>query len=93
LMPVMRILQYVLYAIIIVCGLIAFGGIWMEKRWGSMMAMITAAIVVVMTVTSLLGVMSSVVLIENIIKLLLVIAVVVLAAFPAVKTNKESDIT
>jgi hypothetical protein len=93
LMPVMRILQYVLYAIIIVCGLIAFGGIWMVKRWGTVMAIITATIVAVMTVTSLIGVMSSAMLIESIIKLLLVVAVVVLALIPAAKASTEPELT
>lgn len=93
LIPVMRILQYVLYAIIIVCGLIAFGGIWLGKRWGTVMAIITAAIVMIMAVTSLIGAISTVMLVENIIKLLLAAAAVVLALMPAAKANTSPEIT
>lgn len=66
LMSVMRILQYVLYALIIVCSLIAFGGLWTWKRWGSIMAIVTSVIVLVMSVTLLFGMVTTANLIKNI---------------------------
>ena len=93
LMPAMQILQYVLYAVIIVCGLIAFGGFWLNKRWGSVMAIITAVIVLVMTVTAMLGNISIASLIENVIKLVLGVAVIILAILPGKSKPEVAEVT
>jgi hypothetical protein len=92
-MPAMSILQYVLYAVIIVCGLIAFGGFWLNKRWGSVMAIITAVIVLVMTITAMFGVLPTALLIENIIRLLLGIAVIILAVLPGKRIPETNELT
>lgn len=92
LMSIMRILQYVLYALVIVCGLIAFGGLWTWRRWGSVMAVVTSVIVTVMSVVSLFGMFSTVVLIESIVRMLIALAVVALVLMPgsrAVETVME----
>lgn len=93
LMPAMRILQYVLYAVIIVCGLIAFGGFWLNKRWGSVLAIITAVIVLVMTVTAMFGAMTAASLIECIINLLLGVAVIILAVLPGKSKPEVTEVT
>jgi hypothetical protein len=80
-----RILQYVLYALVIVLGLIAFGGLWAWKRWGMVMAIITAAVVLIMTITGLFRAFSTIVLIEDIVKILLAIAEAVLVLLPKSK--------
>jgi len=84
-MPIMRILQYALYALMIVCGLIAFGGLWTWKRWGIVMAVITSVIVIVMSAVSYFGMISIVMLIENIVKILIALAVIVLVLLPGSK--------
>lgn len=86
----MRILQYVLYALVIVCGLIAFGGLWTWKRWGIVMAVVTSVIVIVMSVMMLFGMVSTVVLVESIIRIVIALAVVVLVLLPKSKTMETA---
>jgi len=83
--PIMRILQYVLYALVIVCGLIAFGGLWTWKRWGNVMAVITSVIVIVMSAVSLFGMISTAVLVESIIRMVIALAVAILVLLPRSK--------
>lgn len=85
LMQLTRILQYGLYAVIIILGLIAFGGLWTWKRWGIVMAIITAAVVLIATIPGMFRFFSIVTLIENILKVLLAIAVIVLVVLPKSK--------
>jgi hypothetical protein len=89
LIQIMRVLQYALYAVIIVCGLIAFGGIWMGRRWGSVMAVVTALVVIVMTVSIMFTAISTTALVVNIASLVLAAAVIVLAVLPGTKTTVE----
>jgi hypothetical protein len=85
LMPVMRILQYVLYALIIVCGLIAFGGLWSWKRWGSVMAIVTSVIVLVLPVIALFGMVTTISLMENIAVIVIALTTCVLVLLPRSK--------
>lgn len=89
-MPIMRILQYVLYALVIGCGLIAFGGLWTWKRWGIVMAVVTSVIVIVMSVVSLFGMISTVVLVESIIRIVISLAVTVLVLLPKSKVMETA---
>ena len=84
-MSIMRILQYILYAFVIVCGLIAFGGLWTWKRWGIVMAVVTSVTVIAMSVVSLFNMITTVVLVENIVRILIALTVVVLVLLPKSK--------
>ena len=85
LMKLTRILQYALYALEIIFGLIALGGLWTWKRWGIVMAIITSAIVLIATIPGMFRMFSAVSLIENILKVLLAIGVIVLVVLPKSK--------
>lgn len=81
----LRIFEYVLYAAIIVLGLISFGGLWNWKKWGTLLAIITSAVVVAGTVPSFIRVFSPLLLVEAILKIALAIAVIVLVLLPKSK--------
>jgi hypothetical protein len=82
---IMRVLEYVLFVLVIILGLLAFGGLWTQKRWGSVMAIITSVIVVVMSVTAFFGPFLTVTLIESIAKMIISITVIVLVLLPGAK--------
>jgi len=84
----MRILQYALYVIVIVCGLIAFGGLWAWKPWGIVMAVITSLIVIVMSAVSFFGISSTLMLIESIVKVIIALVVIVLVLLPVSRVVK-----
>jgi hypothetical protein len=77
-----RVLQYVLYAVELLLGLAAIVGLWLSKRWGMILAIITSAIVLVATIPSMFRIFSVFSLIENLLKILLAIGIIVLVVIP-----------
>jgi hypothetical protein len=84
-----RVLQYVLYAVELILGLIAIGGLWASKRWGIVLSIITSALVLIATVPGIFRSFSTISLIENILKILLAICIIVLVVLPKSKLVKE----
>jgi len=86
----MRIFQYALYAVELVLGLVAMGGLWASKRWGIVLAIITSAVVLTATVPGFFRPMSMFSLVENCLKVLIAIGIIVLVVLPKPKQVEVS---
>ena len=91
-MQTQRILQYCLYVLIIVLGLIALGGLWLSKPWGTVVAIVASAVVIATSAIGLFRMISTISLIENIVKMLIAIAVIVLVLLPKKKEVKTEAV-
>ncbi len=78
-------LQYVLYAVEFLLGLAAIVGLWLSKRWGIVLAIITSAIVLIATLPGMFRFFSAASLIESLLKIVLAIGIIVLVAIPKPK--------
>jgi uncharacterized membrane protein (DUF2068 family) len=78
-------LQYVLYAVEFILGILAIIGLWFSKKWGKILAFITSGVVIVATLPGMFRMFSAVTLIENVLKILLAIGIIVLVALPKPK--------
>jgi lysylphosphatidylglycerol synthetase-like protein (DUF2156 family) len=77
--PIMLGLDIVL---LILAGVAALG-IFKGKRWGVILAIVLAVILILLTLPGLLRIFSAVVLVENLVRILLAVAVIVLLLLPA----------
>ncbi len=68
--------------LLVLAGIAAFG-IFKGKRWGVILAIVIAVLLLLLTIPSLIRIFSAVVLIENLVRILLAVAVVVLLLLPA----------
>jgi hypothetical protein len=80
-----RILQYVLYAVEILLGLAAIIGLWLSKKWGAVLAIITSAVILIATLPGLFQFFNAVSLIESLLKIVLAIGIIVLVVIPYTK--------
>jgi hypothetical protein len=77
-----QILEYILYSVILVLGIIAFGGLWISRRWGIVVSIVTAALVLVETLPGLFQIASPVSLVDSLLKVVLSIGIIVLVVLP-----------
>ncbi len=68
--------------ILILAGVAAFA-LFKGKRWGVVLSIILAVLILLLTIPSMIRIFSAVVLIENLARILLAVAVVVLLLLPA----------
>jgi hypothetical protein len=80
-----RELQYVLYAVEFLLGVATIVGLWLSKRWGMVLAIITSAVVLIATIPGMFRVFSAFSLIESLLKILLAIGIIVLVVIPKPK--------
>ena len=71
-------------AILVLAGIAAFA-IVKGKQWGRILAIVLAAIILLLTIPSLIRVFSAIVLIESIVRILLAVAVMVLLLLPTTR--------
>ncbi len=71
-------------AILILAGVAVFG-LLKGKRWGQILAIVLAAIILLLTIPSLIRIFSAVVLVENLVRILLAVAVIVLLLLPTTR--------
>ncbi len=67
---------------LILAGVAAFA-LFRGKRWGVVLSIILAVLIILLTIPSMIRIFSAVVLIENLVRILLAVAVVVLLLLPA----------
>jgi len=67
--------------LLVLSGIAAFG-IFKGKRWGVILAIVLAVIIILLAIPSLLRIFSALVLIENLVRILLAVTVIVLLLLP-----------
>lgn len=70
--------------LLVLAGVAAFA-MFKGKRWGQILAIVVAAIILLLTIPSLIRIFSAVVLIENLVRILLAVAVIVLLLLPTTR--------
>lgn len=83
------ILADVLYALEIALGNAAIIGLWLSKRWGSILAIILAALVLIVTLPGLLQMTAVALVVENVLKVLLSVGIMVLVLLPGSRLAAE----
>ncbi len=95
---ILRILRPVMIGfdiLVLVLAAVAAFGIFRGKRWGMILAIVLAVLVVLLTIPSMLRIFSAIVLVESLARILLAVAVVVLLLLPASRkafTPVENDL-
>jgi uncharacterized membrane protein (DUF2068 family) len=83
------ILADVLYALEIALGIAVIIGLWLSKRWGSILAIILAALVLIVTLPGLLQMTAVALVVENVLKVLLSVGIMVLVLLPGSRLAAE----
>jgi hypothetical protein len=83
------VLAYVLYALEIALGIAAIIGLWLSRRWGRILAIILAALVLIVTLPGLLQMTAVVLVVENVLKVLLSVGIMVLVLLPGSRLAAE----
>jgi hypothetical protein len=58
-----------------------------NKRWGAILGIVLAILVILLTIPGMLRIFSAVVLIENLVRILLAVAVIVLLLLPTARKS------
>jgi len=66
----------------LILSVVAAIGLFKSKRWGAIMAIVLAVLLILFAIPGMLRIFSAVVLIENVVRILLAIAVIVLLLLP-----------
>jgi hypothetical protein len=80
---VLRPVEIALDIIVLVLSVIAAIGLFKTKRWAAIMAIALSVLVILLTIPGMLRIFSSVILIENLVRILMALAVIVLLLLPA----------
>ncbi len=71
--------------ILLVGVIVAVIGLFMNKRWGAILAIVISALVILLTIPSMIRIFSSITLVENLVRIGLAIAVIVLLLLPSAR--------
>lgn len=71
-------------ALLILAGIAAFA-LFTGRRWGQILAIVVAVIILILTIPNLIRIFSTVVLIENLVRILLAAVVIVLLLLPSTR--------
>lgn len=83
----LRLGQYTLGGSVILFGLLAMVGVWLDRKWGKVMTVIAGAIVLVAAVVPLFQMRFSLTIIEAVIKIALAAGVIILTFLPGKKSQ------
>ncbi len=67
---------------VLLLAIVAAIGLFRGKRWGAILAIVLAAILILLAIPGMLRIFSAVVLVENLVRILLAVAVIVLLLLP-----------
>jgi len=73
--------------VLLILSVVAAFGLFRGKRWGVILAIVLAVILILLAVPSLFRIFSAVVLIENLVRILLAVAVIVLLLLPSARKS------
>ncbi len=88
-MKLLRLGQYALGGSVVFFGLLAAIGIGLDKKWGKVMTVIAAAIVLVAAIISLFQIRFSLTLIEAVVKIVISTGLILLTFLPSKKSQME----
>lgn len=71
----------------LVLSVVAAIGLLKSKRWGAVLAIVLAVLLILLAIPGMLRIFSAMVLVENIVRILLAIAVIVLLLLPAARKS------
>ena len=92
-MKLLQLVQYIVGGVVILFSVLTAVGVWLNKKWGKVMAAITAVIVLAYSIPTMLQTFGSLNLVEGIAKIVLAIALVVLIFIPGKKPQQETEFT
>lgn len=71
--------------VLLVLSVVAAIGLFKSKRWGAILAIVLAVLLILLAIPGLLRIFSAMVLIENLVRILLAVAVIVLLLLPTAR--------
>lgn len=84
----LRFLQPILLGLsilLLILAVVAVVGLFMNRRWGSILAIVISALVILLTLPSMIRIFSTLTLVEGLFRILLSLAVIVLLLLPAAR--------
>jgi hypothetical protein len=82
---ILRPVTLALDIILLVLSVVAAIGLFMSKRWGAILAIVLAGLVILLTIPGFLRLFSTVVLVEDLVRILMAVAVIVLLLLPSAR--------
>ena len=79
--PVTLALDIILLALAIVAAI----GLFMSKRWATIMAIVVSVLVILLTIPNMIRIFSATTLIENLLRILMAVAVIILLLLPSAR--------
>ncbi len=73
--------------VLFVLSVVAAIGLFKSKRWGAILGIVLAVLVILLSIPGMLRIFSAVVLIENLVRILLAVAVIVLLLLPTARKS------
>lgn len=73
--------------VLLVLSVVAAIGLFRSKRWGAILAIVLAVLLILMAIPGLLRIFSAMVLIENLVRIILAVAVIVLLLLPTARKS------
>ena len=73
--------------VMLVLSVVAAIGLFKSKRWGAILAIVLAVLLILLAIPGLLRIFSAMILIENLVRILLAVAVIVLLLLPAARKS------
>ena len=73
--------------VLLALSVVAAFGLFKGKRWGVILAIVLAVLLILLTIPGLLRIFSAMVLIENLVRILLAVAVIVLLLLPSARKS------
>lgn len=80
---VIRPVMIALDVLVLLLAIVAAVGLFMTKRWAAILSIVLAGLVILLTIPGMLRIFSSVVLVENLVRILVSLAIIVLLVLPS----------
>jgi hypothetical protein len=90
---ILRIIRPVTVAldiIILVLAVVAAVGLFLSKRWATILAIGVSVLVILLTIPSMIRIFSTVTLVENLVRILMAVAVIVLLLLPSARMTQAT---
>lgn len=79
--------------ILLVLAVVAAIGLFKTKLWAAIMAIVISVLVILLTIPGMLRIFSSVILVENLVRILMAVAVIVLLLLPSARKSYANPVS